>query len=241
MKTTSIRISVLVLLSVLTIQTFAQSSTDSKEKWTTKKADKWFKQKEWTNGWKVEPDKTINIQEFAWEYHTNKKYWDEAFAFLASHDLKSMPKGKYPIDSNFVYATITEDPSKDVDKTTWESHRKYVDLQYVIDGEERIGVFPVAKAQVEKEYDETKDVANYIADGPLQTATPAVFFLFFPTDAHRPNITPGGNKVVKKIVIKIRSAGIDTTEVPKKPGPQQNANHHSGHQGSGGHRGGTGF
>jgi biofilm protein TabA len=30
--------------------------------------------------------------------------------------------------------------------------------------------------------------------------------LFFPTEAHRPNITPGGNKVVKKIVIKVRVA-----------------------------------
>src|ERR1700750_1156735 len=113
MKTTFVRASLLILISVFAIAANAQSSSESsKEKWTTKKAEKWFKQKEWTNGWKVEPDKSINIQEFAWEYHTNKKYWDEAFAFLQSHDLKSMPKGKYPIDSNFVYATITEDPSK---------------------------------------------------------------------------------------------------------------------------------
>ena len=106
------------------------------------------------NGWKVEPDQSINVQEFARQYHQNKKYWDEAFAFLQSHDLKSLAKGRYPIDSNFVYANVTEDPSKDFDKTTWESHRKYVDLQYVIDGEEKIGVFPAAKAQVIKEYDE---------------------------------------------------------------------------------------
>jgi beta-galactosidase beta subunit len=30
--------------------------------------------------------------------------------------------------------------------------------------------------------------------------------VFFPTEAHRPNITPGGNKVVKKTVIKIKAA-----------------------------------
>jgi len=57
-----------------------------------------------------------------------------------------------------------------------------------------------------KPYDENKDVANYVADGPLSSATPQSFFLFFPTDAHRPNITPGGNKVVKNIVVKIRAA-----------------------------------
>ena len=197
--------SILIVFSVCLVHALA-AQTSSKDKWTTKKSDRWLKQKEYLNGWKVEPDKSINAQEFAWQYHQNKKYWDEAFAFLQSHDLKSLAKGRYSIDTNFVYATVTEDASKDFDKTNWESHRRYVDLQYVIDGEEKIGIFPVAKAQVIKPYDENKDVANYVADGPLSSATPQSFFLFFPTDAHRPNITPGGNKVVKKIVVKIRAA-----------------------------------
>jgi len=203
MKTIIRRASLIISISCLSMGLLAQSS---KDKWTTKKSDRWFKQKDWSNGWKVEPDKSINIQEFAWQYHQNKKYWDEAFKFLQSHDLKTLAKGRYPIDSNFVYANVTEDPSRDFDKTNWESHRRYVDLQYVIDGEEKIGVFPAVKAQLIKPYDENKDVANYVADGPLQSATPQVFFLFFPTDAHRPNITPGGNKVVKKIVIKVWAA-----------------------------------
>jgi biofilm protein TabA len=204
MKKVIISVFVLISATIISINVQAQSAT--KEKWTSKKADHWLKQKDWSNGWTVEPDKCINTQEFAWQYHQNKKYWDEAFAFLKSHDLSTLAKGKYPIDSNFVYATVTEDPSKDMDKTSWESHRKYVDLQYVISGEEKMGLLPVAKAQVIKPYDENKDVANYVGDGPLETATPQSFFLFFPTDAHRPNITPGGNKVVKKIVIKVRAA-----------------------------------
>jgi biofilm protein TabA len=201
-----ITVSTLVIISSCIISTSLHAQSSSKEKWTSKKADHWFKQKDWLNGWTVEPDKSINIQEFAWQYHQNKKHWDEAFAFLKSHDLNSLTKGKYPIDSNFVYASVTEDPSKDMDKTSWESHRKYIDLQYVISGEEKMGLLPVVKAQVIKPYDENKDVANYVGDGPLQTATPQSFFIFFPTDAHRPNITPGGNKVVKKIVIKVTAA-----------------------------------
>jgi biofilm protein TabA len=69
-----------------------------------------------------------------------------------------------------------------------------------------MGVWPVAKAAVTKEYDEKKDVANYSGEGKFYIGTPGTFFLFFPTDVHRPNITPGGNKVVKKIVIKIKAA-----------------------------------
>jgi biofilm protein TabA len=65
-------------------------------------------------------------------------------------------------------------------------------------------VYPAAKATVTKAYDEKKDVANYSAEGSLHPSVPGTFFLFFPSDAHRPNITPGGNKPVKKLVIKIK-------------------------------------
>ena len=77
----------------------------------------------------------------------------------------------------------------------------------MINGEEMIGIFPASKATIIKEYDEKRDAANYSADGKLYTALPGTFFIFFPSDAHRPNITPGGNKVVKKIVIKVKVAG----------------------------------
>jgi YhcH/YjgK/YiaL family protein len=144
------------------------------------------------------------VVEFARQYHLNKEYWDKAFAFLKNQDLNKIAKGKYPIDGENVFASVTEDPSKDFDKTNWESHKKYIDLQYVINGQELIGVYPVSKSTVTKEYDDKKDAANYKADGKTYPATPGTFFLFFPGDAHRPNITPGGNKVVKKIVIKIK-------------------------------------
>jgi biofilm protein TabA len=167
-------------------------------------AQAWLSKKEWAGGLALVPHQVTNIQEFQRQYKLNQAYWDAAFAFMRRNDLVNMPKGKYPIDSTNVFATITEDPSKDYDKTTWESHKKYIDLQYIITGEEIIGMYPASKAIVTKEYDEKKDVANYSADGALLRSVPGTFFLFFPADAHRPNITPGGNKMVKKLVIKIR-------------------------------------
>lgn len=167
---------------------------------------KWVKKKEWSGGLALMPHASTNFKEFLRQYRKNKTYWDEAFAFMKNHDLEHLAKGKYPIDSTHVFATITEDPSKDFEKTNWESHRKYVDLQYVIRGEEIIGLNPVAGSVVTKEYDEKKDVANYAATGTMQHSVPGTFFLFFPSDAHRPNITPGGNATVKKLVIKIEYA-----------------------------------
>ena len=171
-----------------------------------RQAKKWFAKKEWIGGAKLNPHKSINKQELARQYQLNKVYWDKAFAFLRDHNLDSLPKGKYVIDGDNVTASVTEDPSKDFDKTNWESHRKFIDVQCIISGEEKMGVWPVAGATVTKEYDEKRDAANYTATGKFYVAGPGEFFIFFPADAHRPNITPGGNKVVKKIVIKVRVA-----------------------------------
>jgi len=185
---------------------FMTAVAQNTNEWTKNKSKKWFKEKEWLGGLELKPHKTVDVQEFARQYHLNKSYWDKAFAFLKNTDLNKIAKGKYPIDGENVYASVTADSSKNFDKTNWESHRKYIDIQYVINGEEKIEVYPVSKATVTKEYDDKKDAANYSADGKLYSATPGTFFIFFPSDAHRPNITPGGNKVVKKIVIKVRAA-----------------------------------
>lgn len=193
----------LVLVSCLSVN--AQSAADTTI--SKSKAAKWFKKKEWLNGAPLKPHKSINQQEFARQYRINKNYWDKAFTWLKENNLQTIAKGKYPIDGDNVFASVTEDPSKDFDKTNWESHRKYIDLQCVITGDEKMGKWPVAEVtSVTKPYDETKDVANYTAPGKFYVIPAGTFIIFFPGDAHRPNITPGGNKVVKKIVIKIRAA-----------------------------------
>ena len=194
--------SLLLLLVAISTQVVAQSAAAT-EAWSAKKAKKWFNKKEWLNGAPYTPHSAIDKQEFARQYHANKDYWDKAFTFLKEHDLKTLAVGKYPIDGTNVFASVTEDPSKDFEKTQWESHRKYIDLQCVITGEEKMGKFSLTGLTVTKPYDETKDVANYSGEGKIYDVPAGTFMIFFPSDAHRPNITPGGNKVVKKIVIKI--------------------------------------
>jgi len=194
----------LVVTSSLFLTAAAQTATPGS--WTKSAAKKWFSGKEWLNGVTLTPHKSIDQQEFARQYHLNKVYWDSAFAFLKEHDLQTIAKGKYPIDGDHVFATVTEDPTKDFEKTNWESHRKYVDIQCVITGVERMGVSPVTKATVTEPYDEKKDVAHYTVEGTQYDIPAGTFVVFFSQDAHRPNITPGGNKPVKKIVIKVQAA-----------------------------------
>ncbi|HZX58925.1 MAG TPA: YhcH/YjgK/YiaL family protein, partial [Mucilaginibacter sp.] len=158
----------------------------------------------WAGDSKLKLKSSTNYLEFAKQYQANKQYWDQAFAFLNDSKLDTLKPGKYVIDGENVYATITDAPSKTFEQSAWESHRNYIDLQYVIRGKEKIGVAPVTSATVIKPYDAGRDAANYNADGQFYIAAPGEFFLFFPGDAHRPNIKVDGYDTVKKLVIKIR-------------------------------------
>ncbi len=187
-----------LIVSVISAQPGASST-----EWTKAKAKKWFEKKEWLHGLALQPHKSIDELEFARQYHRHPSLWDSAFAFFSRQDLRTLPKGKYPILGDSVFASITEDPTKDYEETRWESHRRYADIQYVIRGEEKIGVCPVSKAHVTQAYDAGNDAAHYSATGKQYLARPGTFFIFFPTDAHRPNITTGGRKIDKKLVIKV--------------------------------------
>src|SRR5437868_9511948 len=171
---------------------------------TEKQVSEWYQNKEWLQGLQLQPHETINKATFARQYQLNKIYWDEAFAFLKNNDLDTMAVGRHAIDGDNVYAIITENPTKDMDSTKWESHHNYIDLHAVIKGEEKIGVADITKLAVTMPYDASKDLVNYSGEGNFYVAVPGTFFLFFPADAHRPNITTNDNKLDKMIVIKIR-------------------------------------
>lgn len=183
---------------------FAKETTPANP--TKHEAKRWFKKREWLNGLKLDPSSSVNYVEFYKQYHANKAYWDKAFDYLKTQKLSTLTLGRHDIDGDNVYASVTQNPTKDFDSTTWESHRQYIDLQYVIDGKEQIGVASPQKLTVVKPYDAKKDVANYSGKGKLYHARPGTFFLFFPSEAHRPNIADGDKIADKKIVIKIRYA-----------------------------------
>lgn len=198
MKT--LKIAALLLPFSVAIGAFAQ--TDSVAK--VKAANKWVKSHEWVKDLKIKPDPSINSVEFMKQYESDKALWDKAFAFLSDSKLGTMAPGKYPIDGDNAFAIISAGPPKKLEDVKWESHRKYIDLQYVISGKIKLGMAPVAKAIVTEPYSESRDAANYKVEGEYLTATPKEFFLFFPQDAHRPDIKVDGADSLKKLVIKIR-------------------------------------
>jgi biofilm protein TabA len=170
----------------------------------TKPTESWFKKGAWYNGLMLIPYQDINRVEFERQYQKNKARWDKAFAYLKDTDLEKVAVGKYSLDGDSVTVSVTEGPARPMEKASWESHRKMIDIQYIVRGKEKMGLTDLASAKVLKPYDANKDVANYTADGKYYTAEPGTMYIFFPGDVHRPTIKVDGYDTVKKVVIKVR-------------------------------------
>ncbi|KOH46697.1 YhcH/YjgK/YiaL family protein [Sunxiuqinia dokdonensis] len=170
------------------------------------KEQMWFHEGGWFSKDEPKAHASINITEFYNHYHAHADRWTAVFEFL-SKDLKSLDPGKYPLLGDQVFATVSEYSTKTPEEARWEAHRKYIDLQYLIEGEERMGQMPLSSALAPQQYDADKDLIFFgEQEGEYFTATPSCFFLFFPEDVHRPGILIEESKPVKKLVIKIAVA-----------------------------------
>lgn len=194
----------LLLFLAGSFQVRAQSNLSDKV--GKKVAERWVKNGPWRNGLTESPAPSVNARTFYIQYHKHPDWWEKAFAFLNKKDLATMPDGNYPIVGQDVYASISEYVPKDFDKTKFEAHRQYADIQCMIRGEEKIGEAPVSKLTLTNAYNPDKDAANYAGSGKYYIAKPGTFYIFFPGEAHRPNIKVNISDTarVKKIVIKMR-------------------------------------
>ncbi|HZG43004.1 MAG TPA: YhcH/YjgK/YiaL family protein [Longimicrobium sp.] len=114
--------------------------------------------------------------------------------------------GRHPIEGDDVFALVSSYQTSPATEKRFESHRVYVDLQYVAAGHERILHAPVDELAVETPYDAATDILFY-ADPPYSTSLlmrPGDLAVFHPGDGHKPGCMAGGRHEVKKVVVKVR-------------------------------------
>lgn len=191
-------------MTILTVGACSDKNPDP-SKWSDEEINSWYEKKEWLQGWEVSPDASVNKRNFAVYYHKNPRHWDQAFHFLKTANLKGLPLGKQELEGVHLFVIVQEYFGKQKPDALYEAHKKYVDIQYVIEGEEIMGLTTLDKVTVKEPYNEEKDIAFYDFDGgDYLKASPEKFFLFFPEDVHRPSITTGDSVLIKKIVVKVR-------------------------------------
>lgn len=126
-----------------------------------------------------------------------------ALEYLINTDLKTINTGKYILVENSITAGINEYSTKAMSECRLEAHKQYIDVQFMIRGNELIGYAPLGDQRVAEAYDEGKDVAFFWGDGSLIDFNEGMFAIFYPNDLHAPGIRVDMPKEVKKIVIKV--------------------------------------
>lgn len=132
---------------------------------------------------------------------------NKAFDYIKNTDLKNLASGKYEIDGENIFALISEYQTKPEPEGKLEAHRKYIDVQYVIEGEELMGYVPLGKYEILEPYKEENDIIFFKGDKSFTKVTAGMFAIFFPEDVHMPGICVESKTRVKKLVIKCLFSG----------------------------------
>jgi len=138
----------------------------------------------------------------------------KAFDYIHKTDLKNLKPGRYEIDGENIFALISEYKTKSEAEGKLEAHRKYIDVQYVISGEELMGYAPLGdpafsevsagRQQILEQYKGEKDIIFFKGEKLFTKVSSGMFAIFFPEDVHMPGISAGNFSDVKKLVIKVR-------------------------------------
>ena len=128
----------------------------------------------------------------------------QAFEYIHNTDFKTIKPGKYEIDGENIFALISEYKTKSESMGKLEAHRKYLDVQYVIKGEELMGYTPLGNQQIFQPYKEETDIIFFKGEKSFTKVSSGMFAIFFPEDVHMPGISAEKVSNVKKLVIKVR-------------------------------------
>jgi biofilm protein TabA len=129
-----------------------------------------------------------------------------AFRFLEQTKLADLPLGRTEIEGSDVFVMLSRGPSKDPAQARLEAHRKYIDVQYVVSGQEQMGILPSPEGlTVTQAYDETKDVEFFETPKTLPTLAVRAgsFAVFLPGQPHKPACHLDGPHEVLKAVVKV--------------------------------------
>lgn len=128
-----------------------------------------------------------------------------AYAFLREADLAGLPLGRVDVDGDEVFANVQEYDTVPADLKQMEAHRRYYDVQYVVEGEELLQHAPLEGLAPAGEFDEADDFGLFFTPKApssvvLRAGDVAVLA---PEDAHKPGCSTGAPARVRKVVVKV--------------------------------------
>lgn len=144
----------------------------------------------------------------------NRAYWEKlpaplakTLACLAKKETQDLPCGRYEIEGDDIFFMVSEYETKQPSELKAETHSEYIDIQFLVDGEERIGWALCEKGRVYEYLDEKGNDAVFYKDVPNESFvrfSQGCYAVLTENDIHRPCCAAGERTLVKKIVAKVR-------------------------------------
>ena len=129
--------------------------------------------------------------------------FQQVFDFIDNNDVASLPCGRHDIDGDNIYVMVQEMDLRELSQARLELHRKYIDIQLLLDGPAEVFGWSEKKdcLTAETDFDEAKDIQLF-TDTPqcFYTVAKGQFSILFPEDGHAPMLGEGH---VKKCIFKI--------------------------------------
>lgn len=126
----------------------------------------------------------------------------KAIEFILSTDLDKLPVGRNEVCGDEIFANVMEAMPRTKEQSPIEIHRKYIDIQIPLTGDEIMGYTPKAELP-EAEYNADSDAALYpvgMLAAEYFNVKRSMFTVFFPQDGHAPAITP---VKLRKVIVKV--------------------------------------
>ena len=129
----------------------------------------------------------------------------KALKILGSKEISSVAEGKHEVEGSKLYYLVQKYSTKPRNEGQMEAHKKYIDIQCVLDGQESIFVENILACKLASAYDENGDAAMYEVPKSFSDIylSKGMFCILFPQDGHLPCRTAVTESKVHKIVFKI--------------------------------------
>jgi biofilm protein TabA len=128
--------------------------------------------------------------------------FQRAFDYIRDTDFFAMAPGRYNLIGEDLIVIVEQVPAKTKEIAKLEAHRKYIDIQLVLEGNETMGWKPLADClNPVREHSEERDI-RFFHDAPASyvPVPPDHFCIFFPEDAHAPLV---GSGTIRKVIFKV--------------------------------------
>lgn len=128
----------------------------------------------------------------------------EAVTYIEQLPHDNLTLGTHHVSDDFYFNVMEYVPSDD-ENLAYESHRRYIDIQYLVAGEEHLMVTDISHLQPTTDYNPEKDYVHYKDQSNCSfiKMKPGTCVVLFPKDAHRAVRCPGSTETVRKIVGKL--------------------------------------